>query len=47
MVKKSGYVSIAKCEKSGVKGYVLTKASGQQRVVNFNTARLFKYIVAK
>lgn len=46
-VKKAGYVSIAKCEKSGIKGYVLTKASGQQRVVNFNTAQLFKYIIKK
>ena len=46
-VKKGGYVSIAKCEKSGSKCYVLTKASGQQRIINFNTAQLFKYIIKK
>lgn len=46
-VKKSGYESVARAERKGLKGYVLIKPSGEQRFMTVDKLKLLRFVVKK
>ena len=47
VVTSNGYVSVAKAEKNGVKGYVLIKPSGVQRFMTIDKLKLLGFLRKK
>ena len=42
-VKRGGFVSVAKAERNGIKGYVLIKASGEQRFLTIDKLKILRF----
>ena len=46
-VKGSGYKTVARAERKGLKGYVLIKPSGEQRFMTVDKLKLLRFVVKK
>lgn len=44
-VKSSGYTTVARAERKGLKGYVLIKPSGEQRFMTVDKLKLLRFVV--
>lgn len=46
-VKSSGYKTVARAERKGLKGYVLIKPSGDQRFMTVDKLKLLRFVIKK
>jgi hypothetical protein len=47
VVSRMGYTKISKAQKNGKNGYILTKASGEQRFMSFDNLRMLSFVTKK